>query len=159
MKRLMRALATMFGIVYFAVAPATAASAVLAIFLYLTGTPSSTGFLIILPILFFCGVYLSGKAEVDWGRDSGKIVIDEAAGFLVAIAFLQVDSIGGSGKVLILAFFLFRFYDIVKHLPARWSKSLPGGWGVMVDDIIAGIYANASIRILHWLFWSSGPPH
>jgi phosphatidylglycerophosphatase A len=48
----------------------------------------------------------------------------------------------------VAAFFLFRIFDILKPFPAYQAQTLPGGWGVMVDDVVAGLYANLSIRIL-----------
>jgi phosphatidylglycerophosphatase A len=145
----------MLGVGYFPVAPATAASAVMALLIFLVGPPSAEGYLVILPVLFLIGVYLSGVAEQEWGKDSGKIVIDEVVGFLVSIAFIQFNDKGGLGGGLLLAFFLFRFYDIVKPFPANRCQSLSGGWGVMIDDLFAGIYANLTLRIFQWLFWSS----
>ena len=145
----------MLGVGYFPVAPATAASAVMALLIYLIGRPSTEGYMVILPSLYLSGVYLSGLAEREWGRDSGKIVIDEVLGFLIAVAFISFDDIGGGGSGLILAFFLFRFYDIVKPFPANWSQSLAGGGGVMTYDLIAGVYANLTLRVLTWLLVSS----
>jgi phosphatidylglycerophosphatase A len=144
----------MLGIGYIPIAPATVASAVLALLFYFLGVPSYTAFVIILPLLFFLGVYISNLAEEEWGSDSGRIVIDECAGFLVSIAFISSfygENVAGN---LILAFFLFRFFDIVKPFPIDRSQSLPGGWGVMTDDLLAGIYTNIMIRIFNWLFWN-----
>ncbi len=155
MREIVRLTTSMLGVGYFPVAPATAASAVMALLIFLIGLPSTVDYLVILPVLFFAGVYLSGVAEREWGKDSGKIVIDEIVGFLVSIAFIRFDGNVGLGGGLLLAFFLFRFYDIVKPFPANWGQSLSGGWGVMIDDVFAGIYANLTLRLFQWLFWSS----
>ncbi len=145
-----RLITSMLGVGYFPIAPATAASALLAILVYFLGEPSPMEYIIGLPALFLLGTYLSGVAEREWGRDSGKIVIDEVLGYFVAIAFLSTgDNSGG----LVLAFFLFRFYDIVKPFPVGLSQRLPRGWGVMTDDLLAGFYANVTFRILRWLFF------
>jgi phosphatidylglycerophosphatase A len=77
-------------------------------------------------------------------HDSGKIVIDEIVGFLVAMAAMEV-SLGR----LIFAFFLFRLFDIVKPPPARFfDEKVPGGIGVVLDDVFAGLYTNLIVRIL-----------
>jgi len=150
MRIVTRLITSMLGVGYFPYAPATAASALLAILVYLLGEPPVTAYLVGLPGLFLVGVYLSGMAEREWGRDAGKIVIDEVLGFFVTIAFL---SIGENAGGLALAFFLFRFFDIIKPFPVGVSQKLPGGWGVMTDDLLAGLYANATFRLLQWLFF------
>ena len=77
-------------------------------------------------------------------HDSGKIVIDEIVGFLVAMAAMEV-SLGR----LIFAFFLFRLFDIVKPPPARFfDEKVPGGAGVVLDDVFAGLYTNLIVRVL-----------
>jgi len=157
MKRTVRLLTSFFGVGYFPFAPATLATAITAVLLYLTGTPTASRYFLILPCLFLSGVYLSTAAEREWGKDSGKIVIDEILGFLVAIAFLPFEPFGGTGHGLALAFFLFRFYDIVKPFPAGWSQSFTGGWGVMTDDLFAGLYTNVTLRIFVWLFSGKDP--
>ncbi len=145
-----RLITSMLGVGYFPIAPATAASALLAILVYFLGEPSAMVYQVGLPVLFLIGTYLSGVAEREWGKDARKIVIDEVLGFFVAIAFL---STGGDAGGLALAFFLFRFYDIVKPFPVGMSQRLPGGWGIMTDDLLAGIYANLTFRLLRWLFF------
>jgi len=155
LNRVVKLLASMMGVGYIPVAPATAASAVTALLVCFLGTPSSAGYLIIVPILYLSGVYISGRAEAEWGRDSGRIVIDEVMGFFVAISFLSIKDMGGPWGGLVLAFFLFRFYDIVKPFPVDSSQRLPAGWGVMTDDLLAGIYTNLTLRVLHWIFWAT----
>ena len=150
MQVIIRLITSMLGVGYFPIAPATAASALTALLIFFAGEPSGTAYVVVLPSLYFVGVYLSGLAERQWGRDAGKIVIDEILGFLVSIAFL---SLGGQAGGLVLAFFLFRFYDIVKPFPAGQSQNLPAGWGVMTDDLVAGVYANLTFRALRWLFF------
>jgi phosphatidylglycerophosphatase A len=148
MRNLVILLASMFGIGYIPVAPATAASAVMAALLYFLGQPSPAALAFGLPVLFLAGVVLSGRAESIWGHDAGKIVFDEIVGFLVTVALVRLDVFGGPGGGLLLAFFLFRFFDIVKPFPAGRSQGLPAGWGVMADDVIAGVYANLTLRLL-----------
>ncbi len=83
------------------------------------------------------GLWAGSRVERALGtRDPGLIVIDEVAGMLLAVLFLPRTI-----PVLVTAFLLFRLFDIWKPFPARESQALSGGLGVMVDDLIAGLYA------------------
>jgi phosphatidylglycerophosphatase A len=98
---------------------------------------------IVLAIIGAC--WVAGTAEQYLGEhDSGKIVVDEIVGFLTATALLELTL-----QRLIVAFFLFRLFDILKPPPARYfDQHVPGGAGVVLDDVCAGIYANLIVRIL-----------
>jgi phosphatidylglycerophosphatase A len=74
-------------------------------------------------------------------KDPGPVVIDEAAGLLVTLAGVPVTWLSA-----VLAFFFFRAMDVIKPPPARQAERLPGGWGIMVDDLFAGVYANLLLR-------------
>jgi phosphatidylglycerophosphatase A len=129
------------------VAPGTAGSAVAAVFLWLIPF-SRLGFFATLVGVIVAGVWASHHVEVLLGRkDPGLIVIDEVAGMMVSVALVP-----RSIPVLICAFFLFRLFDIWKPFPARESQSLHGGAGVMVDDLIAGVYALVLIMGARLLF-------
>ena len=92
------------------------------------------------------GVYSAGRAAPEWGKDPRQVVIDEGVGFLFAVAFLPL----GAGTV-IAGFFVFRAFDIIKPPPARQLEALPGGWGIVADDIVAGLYSNVVIRSSSYL--------
>ena len=94
-------------------------------------------------------VWISGEAEkVFKKKDSGFIVIDEMAGFLVTLFLIP-----WSVKSVVIGFFLFRLVDIAKPFPIRRLETkLPGGWGVVGDDVLAGIYANVILRIIMRFF-------
>ncbi|UCF66909.1 MAG: phosphatidylglycerophosphatase A [Acidobacteriota bacterium] len=88
------------------------------------------------------GVWAAGDAELRWGRkDPGQVVIDESAGFLIATIALPA-----SGWILLASFLVFRAFDVVKPWPARRLERWPGAWGIMADDLIAGLYANIVVR-------------
>ena len=90
--------------------------------------------------IFFVGVWASHDAESRFGRkDPGCVVIDETAGMLVASAWLPPSALH-----LAIAFALFRVADILKPWPCRRLETLPRGWGVMADDIMAGLWAQAA---------------
>jgi phosphatidylglycerophosphatase A len=93
------------------------------------------------------GVVAAFEAESKYERrDPGYIVIDEVAGMLLTLLAVPV----GVGGVLI-GFVAFRVFDVVKPFPARQVEALPGGWGVMVDDLVAGLYAQGALRLLLWV--------
>jgi phosphatidylglycerophosphatase A len=110
------------------------------------------GFAIATGVLTGVGVWTSGiAARVMERKDPRPVVIDEAAGFFVTLLYLPVRGPEGLVTVL-LGFILFRLMDVLKPPPARGAEGLPGGWGIVVDDLIAGAYANLALRILLRLF-------
>ena len=117
-------------------APGTAASAVTALALWVL--PFSTlGLALTLLAVIVAGTWAADRAERLIGeKDPGVIVIDEVAGMMLSVLILP-----RTFSVLGLAFLLFRIFDVIKPFPARTSQGLPGGIGVMIDDLIAGLYA------------------
>ena len=102
-----------------------------------------------LVVVTVIGIWAGGRVERVLGRkDPGVIVIDEVAGMLLSVIVLQPRSLA----VLVTAFLLFRLFDIWKPFPARESQALTGGVGVMVDDLIAGLYALALTAAARALF-------
>ncbi len=74
-------------------------------------------------------------------KDPSMVVVDELAGMLITLFALPVSWMG-----VAVGFLLFRLFDIVKPYPCRKAEALPGGWGIMMDDVIAGVYANLVLR-------------
>jgi phosphatidylglycerophosphatase A len=104
-------------------------------------------------LLSFCGlvaaaIVVAGEAERMFAeKDSGKITIDEVAGYIAATLFVR-PSLG----VVAASFLLFRFFDVVKIWPAsHFDRAVRGGPGVVLDDVISGLYANVALRLLAWL--------
>jgi phosphatidylglycerophosphatase A len=99
-------------------------------------------------VVTLLGVYVSNKVEPDWGEDSSRVVIDEVAGMLIAVVFVPMNL-----YTLIGGLILFRFFDIVKPLGIRKMEALPSGTGVMMDDVLAGVYSNILVWVgyLVWL--------
>jgi phosphatidylglycerophosphatase A len=102
-------------------------------------------YLITLLALIFLAAWVSTIAEVVFGeKDSQKIVIDEVVGMLVALATIPF-----SVKAVVLGFVLFRLFDIWKPYPIRLCQERwPAGWGVVGDDLLAGIYANLLLQLI-----------
>lgn len=94
-------------------------------------------------LITIMGVWSAGKVEILWGKDHNRVVIDEIAGMCITLLFVPV-----TWKYLITGFVLFRFFDIAKPFFIKNLESLPGGWGVMADDVLAGVYSNIVLQIL-----------
>ncbi|AJE02207.1 phosphatidylglycerophosphatase A family protein [Geobacter pickeringii] len=92
----------------------------------------------------FFAAWISGRAEEIYdAKDPGRIVIDEVAGYLVTMTAAPAH-----WQSVLLGFFLFRFFDVVKIPPARYfDRSVKNGWGVVLDDVAAGVYACAVLHL------------
>ncbi len=107
------------------------------------------------------GLWAAEGAERQWGKkDPGQVVIDEAAGTLVASFLVRPLSatLAGWAAPLAAVFFLFRVTDIVKPWPARRLEALPGATGIMIDDLFAGLYANLLLQAGLWWLRQKGAP-
>ncbi len=147
-RRFVRAVATGFGIGYAPFAPGTAGTAV-AIPLYLMFSPLSWPlYLLSVAALACLACLVSGEAERLFRRkDAQPIVIDEIVGFLCTMFLVAPTALH-----ILLGFVLFRVFDIVKWWPAEWcQRRLPGGYGVVGDDVAAGLQAclvlQAAVRL------------
>ena len=144
MKRVAVALATAGGAGYFPIAPGTVGSAVGVLLYVLSWHWSLPAQALLLVAITVSGVWAATVAEQHFGRhDPGQVVIDEVAGQLVT-TFATGAGYGGA----VLAFFVFRLFDIVKPWPARQFERLPTGLGIMADDLMAGVYANIVVRLV-----------
>jgi phosphatidylglycerophosphatase A len=144
MKKLWGIIASFFGVGFFPVAPGTAASLVVLLaykfLLYRLAWPFLVGILL---LLLVAGTYASTVYAAELGQeDPRRIVVDEAAGQLLVFLFVPPTWLN-----LGLAFFLFRFFDIVKPFPISRAESLPGGWGIMADDVAAGLAGKAILHL------------
>lgn len=146
MSHIVRFFATGAYIGYLSGAPGTLGSlegVLIVVALRGKGTPL---YLVVLAAVTLFGTWASGKAERDYGTiDDRRIVIDEIAGFLLAMLLLPVTF-----RTLTLGFILFRVYDIWK--PVSRLEKLPGGFGIMADDLLAGLLANLTVRAIG-LIW------
>lgn len=102
--------------------------------------PAQVIFFIVLTV---AGVFVSNKMEASWGKDSSKIVIDEVAGMCCTLLFVPHQ-----WQYALLGLAAFRFFDIVKPLFISSAEKLPAGWGVMADDVAAGICANLLLQLV-----------
>ena len=109
---------------------------------------SLTNFLIVLIILSLVSFYIAGKSAQLLGvHDHGGIVIDEICGYLVTMALAP-----SGWQWIIIGFILFRIFDILKPWPINLlDKNVSGGIGIVLDDLMAGIYALLSLELIVWL--------
>jgi phosphatidylglycerophosphatase A len=146
LNRIFHIIATVGFAGYFPFAPGTVGTAVCALFIFLLRPSDISLFILIIPLLIV-GVLASHSMEKVLGKDSGHIVIDEFCGYLLSVAFLP-----RSTGYLVAAFFLFRFFDILKPPPVRNAENyFTGGLGIMLDDVLAGIYTNICLQVWNYL--------
>ena len=139
--------ASVFGAGYSPVAPGTAGSLVTAVAIWLLPF-NPMRMAITLGVVILVGLWAGSRVERVLGRkDPGLIVIDEVAGMLCSMLLLPRTL-----PVLVTAFLLFRLFDVWKPFPARESQALTGGMGVMVDDLIAGLYTLVLVKGANTLF-------
>lgn len=100
-------------------------------------------------ICFFIGILTSNVMVKRYGEDPSVVVVDEVVGMWVTILVFEILSRTNLSLFYILvSFFAFRFFDIVKIQPAKYFDDLPNGFGIMMDDVIAGIYAGAVVYLI-----------
>lgn len=144
MKTLSRFIATVCFVGYAPIAPGTAGSlvATLAFILMPTYLPH-VPFAIAGIALFVIAVWAADRHTSADNPDPSEVVIDEVMGMVVAVAFLPLTPV-----VLIGSFVLFRVFDIAKPFPVRQFEKLHGGLGIVMDDVMAGVYANVTLRLI-----------
>ncbi len=149
MRRLVYAVATFLGTGYAPVAPATVASLAVGL-LWWWASPVPLALQVVLLLLVVAvGVPAATFVARERGTDPSLVVVDEVAGMLVT--YLGVST-GWQGWLA--GFLWFRFTDILKPTPIRQLERLPMGWGIMADDLLAGVYAHillmATLRLTGW---------
>ena len=128
---------------YIPLAPGTAGTFVaIPLYLVLSRLPALSYGITVVAFLFM-SCWFSGAAEsIFLKKDSRRIVIDEIGGFLVTMGFLPPVPL-----CVFSGFILFRFFDIVKPFPIKRLEALKGGYGVVADDVVAGIYSNLVLHV------------
>lgn len=145
MRTLAKIISTGLGIGYVQKGAGTLAALATCLIWYMARLQVANLFLavIVIAVLFVAGVWSASLVEKEWGEDHNRVVIDEIFGMCVGLFLLPVK-----WSYVIPAFLLFRFFDIIKPLFIRKAEALPSGWGVMADDLLAGIYSNL---LLQWV--------
>ncbi|MFC2164737.1 phosphatidylglycerophosphatase A [Acidobacteriota bacterium] len=144
MKFASKLIATVFGIGYFPFAPGTLTSLVF-VFLYkfVLYKMDWSYYLALLLLLFFIGALASAAHASQLKKEDPQcIVVDEGMGQLVALFHLSPD-----WYLLGIGFALFRALDILKPFVIKKAEKIPGGWGIMMDDVIAGLIASIILNL------------
>jgi len=128
---------------YVRAASGTLGSAIAAAFYFIPGfeAPSIIGLVIL--IVFVLGIKASSIMEKYYGHDPAEVTIDEMTGMWIAL-FLLPKTI----QAVLAAFLIFRIFDIIKLFPANKFDSRHGGFCIMMDDVVSGIYANITVNLL-----------
>jgi phosphatidylglycerophosphatase A len=152
MKRLALFVATTGGAGFSPIAPGTAGSAVGVVVFWFTRSWPLAWQIALIAAVSIVGTWAADLAARHFNReDPGQVVIDEVAGQLVTLVATGAGLYG-----TVLGFFVFRVLDIVKPWPANRFERLPGGVGIMADDLMAGVYGNIVLQIaahvLHGMF-------
>lgn len=144
MKVLSHILSTCLGIGWFPVAPGTLTSALIVLlYRYVLSGWSDLVYLAMLCLLFLVGAFVSGISSRAFRKEDPRpVVIDEALGQLLVVFRLNPDWLH-----LGIAFLLFRLFDILKPFPIKKVESFPGGWGIMLDDLVAAVYAGILVQV------------
>ncbi len=94
-------------------------------------------------VVFILGSLAAGQMEKAYGHDPSVVTIDEVLGIWISLLFLPKSLF-----IIVCAFFLFRMFDVFKPWPARVFDKMQGGWNIMLDDVVAGIYTNLVLQIV-----------
>ena len=141
--RMQTLVATGLGVGYAPLAPGTFGAALGLLLFWLMRNLPPWAHLIGVALVFVGGAVAATAVERRLGRhDPGLVVIDEVAGMWASLVLLPFTTL-----TAVLAFVAFRITDTLKPWPARQLEDLPEGWGIMSDDLMAGIYANLLVRV------------
>lgn len=143
---------TTLGAGFCPVAPGTAGAvvgvAVWALLQWWLAAPVLMCTMVALCVVFtLLGAWSAGHLERFWGQDPSRVVMDETVGVWIPLVIVAP----GQWWQALAALLLFRFFDIVKPLGVRRMEDIPGGWGVMADDVLAGVYSLLILALLQWL--------
>lgn len=140
---------TVCGLGHIPIIPATWTSLAIAAAFWAVQLDSIPTQLIILAVFIVTGIPACGGLERRYGEDPKQATMDEAAGQTIALLGAPLDMV-----TVLIAFVLFRIFDVIKPWPARRFEDLHGGLGIMADDLMAGVYARLVLQI--WIVYGSG---
>ncbi len=143
---LSKAIATALGAGYSPVAPGTCGTAVAVPLAFALAPLPIWLYVIVVAAITGIGIWAADRADRAWGtHDTGRIVIDEVAGYLVTMTLVDRSQL----VPLLVGFVVFRIFDIVKPPPIRWlDRNMPGGFGVVIDDVAAGVLGMLTMLAL-----------
>jgi phosphatidylglycerophosphatase A len=139
--RLVLALGSGLGTGYAPIASGTFGSALAVAWCFIPGVTHEAVLLPLVVVLLILGAKTAERMEAYYGPDPAEVTVDEVVGQWITFLFLPIST-----PLLIAGFFLFRIFDIIKPYPARRIDRHRGGWPIMLDDVVAGIYANLVLQ-------------
>ena len=147
MSNLIIFIATGFYSGFSLIIPGTLASLV-AVLLYYWFPHDPSRYLLSTVLLFIAGIWASSKAEIIFNeKKSSRIVIGEVVGFLIAMFMIPKTF-----WWILFGFIFYRLIDIIRPNPIELIEDIEGGWGIMLDDAMAGIYTNLILQIIRLIF-------
>ena len=139
--------ATGFGTGFSPVVPGTMGTLIAIPIHYFLSSIASPFYELTLFAFFFFSSWVAGQAETYWEKkDDRRIVIDEIMGFLITMLWVPESPL-----FIVGGFILFRFFDILKPFPIRRLEHFKSGFGVVLDDVLAGVYANIILHLMDWM--------
>ena len=145
--RIAKLFATFFYLGYFPFAPGTVGTLGAIVLFYLLSGLSFTFYLLFLLIFIVFSIWVSDVSSKNSAESDPKyVVVDEVCGFLVSMMLIPANLM-----FIVLGFLIFRFFDVLKPPPLKNLERLPGGYGIVADDIAAGIYTNIVLHFVVWL--------
>ena len=149
---LINTLSSFFYVGYIPGAPGTWASLLAVIIWLILPVHSIVIQILIVSFAFLIGIYVAGLSEINAGIvDPSFVVIDEVAGMWLALLLMPKTSHPHYLTLALLAFVIFRFFDITKLYPINKLEQMSGGFGIMMDDIAAGLLTAVSINLIVWV--------
>ena len=154
LKFIHKTIATAFGAGYAPIAPGTAGALLGCLLLWgythFIGINNNTnfqiGFSVLIILTTLVGVWATRNLQAEWGEDPSRVVIDEVIGVWINLLFVPL-----TWQNILIGFVLFRFFDIAKPLGIRKMEAFENGWGVMLDDVLAGVYGNVVLHIILYM--------
>lgn len=128
---------------YIPLAPGTFGSLIGLLIYFIPGFEKPQILIPAIIIFTFYGIFLGSKFEKAYGKDPGQCTIDEVIGMWITLLFLPKTLL-----ISVMAFFVWRAFDIIKPYPLRKLEALDGGLGIMIDDVIGGIYSLITMHLI-----------
>lgn len=143
--KLSKTIASVGGIGYVGKGGGTAAAMLFCIiWLLLPVSYSNTIWQVVITFFIITiGIWSSNEVDKVWGKDSSKVVIDEVAGMAITLLYVPQHIV-----YMLAGLAAFRFFDVVKPLGIKKLENWPKGWGVMADDVLAGLYSLIVVQLL-----------
>jgi len=143
MKTVVKMLSTFFYTGYVPKISGTVGSLAGLLFYLMTSYSVAVTFISLLALTATALLVISKAEEIFGKKDSRRIVIDEAIGMIIALLFIPMKIL-----FIVLAFVFFRLFDITKPFPIKRLEKIKSPWGVVFDDVLAGIYANLAVQLI-----------